>query len=751
MAPRTPTEELLAGLWAQVLRLERVSVEDDFFELGGHSLMAMQLVSRIRAAFQVELPVRELFESLTVAKLALRIEALALAGTGGHPPALVAVPRTGELALSFGQQRLWFLAQLEPDSPFYNVAGAVRMEGALDAAVLERSFAELARRHEVLRTTFKAEGGRPVQLIALEGQVPMEVHDLRGVPAEVREAAARKLSSEVSQRPFSLETGPLMRAALIRMADEDHVLMVTMHHIVSDGWSVDILVREVSALYDAFMAGKPSPLPELPLHYVDFAAWQQSWLKGDVLEGQLGWWRNQLAGAPRALELPTDRPRPAVQTFHGASLPLRLPRELSESLRAFCLREGVTPFMVLLSAFQALLSRYSGQDDVVVGTPIAGRNRAEMEGVVGLFINTLALRLRVGQAPSFRSLVAQAREMTLGAFSHQDVPFEKLVEAVQPARDLGRTPVFQVLFALQNVPATDARMTRLKLRALDVEVHTARFDLELNLVEGADGIAGAFIYNTDLFDAATVERMAGHLHTLLEGALARPDAPLAGLPLLAKQERQRVLVEWNDTRVEYPRESAIHALFEEHVALRPDAVALESASEKLTYRQLDARANQLAHALRRMGVGPDARVALCLERSVDLVVSVLAILKAGGAYVPLDSSYPTERLALMVEDARPQVLVTTRAMLARLPAESMQLLLLEEARASLAQEPTSAPVSGATARNLAYIDFTSGSTGRPKGVCIEHSSVARLVKGVDYAELGPQHTFLLIAPISFDA
>ncbi|MBZ4423049.1 non-ribosomal peptide synthase/polyketide synthase, partial [Myxococcus sp. RHSTA-1-4] len=751
VAPRTPTEELMAGLWAQVLRLDRVSMEDDFFELGGHSLMAMQLVSRIRAAFQVELPVRELFESLTVAKLALRVEALKLAGSGAQPPALVAVPRTGELALSFGQQRLWFLAQLEPDSPFYNVAGAVRMEGALDVAVLERSFAELARRHESLRTTFHSEGGRPVQLISPEGKVPVELHDLRGLPAEEREAAARRLSSEVTQRPFNLETGPLMRAALVRMADEDHVLLVTMHHIVSDGWSVDILVRETAALYDAFMSGRQSPLPELPLQYVDFAAWQQSWLKDDVLEAQLGWWRNQLAGAPRALELPTDRPRPAVQTFHGASLPVRLPLAVSEALRTFCLREGVTPFMVLLSAFEALLSRYSGQDDVVVGTPIAGRNRAEMEGVVGLFINTLALRLRVGQAPSFRALVAQAREVTLGAFSHQDVPFEKLVEAVQPARDLGRTPLFQVLFALQNVPASDAEMTKLKLRALDVEVHTARFDLELNLVEGPEGIVGAFIYNTDLFDAATVERMGGHLHTLLEGALARPDAPLAELPLLAKQERQRVLVEWNDTRVAFPGDSTLHALFEEHVAQRPDAVALESASEKLTYRQLDERANQLAHALRRMGVGPDARVALCLERSVDLIVCVLGILKAGGAYVPLDASYPQERLALMVEDARPQVLVTTRSMLERLPTASMQLLLLDEARASLAQEPTSAPSSGATARNLAYIDFTSGSTGRPKGVCIEHRSVARLVKGVDYAELGPQHTFLLIAPISFDA
>ncbi|WP_342374022.1 non-ribosomal peptide synthase/polyketide synthase [Myxococcus stipitatus] len=760
-ARRNPAEQQIADIFEDLLKVERVGLDDSFFELGGHSLLATQAVSRIYETFGVELPLRDIFEAPTVALLAALVakqaglvipEQPAEETTEPAAPRIPPVSRTEALPLSFSQQRLWFLDQLEPGSATYNIPAVVRMEGALHLAALERSFNALVQRHESLRTTLHEEASGPVQVIASTLAVPLTAVELTHLPESERHEQMLRLAREEASRPFDLTRGPLLRTTLLRLGEREHVLLLNMHHVVSDGWSLGVLIREMATLYEGFLSGRDVELPALPIQYADYASWQRGWLQGEMLETQLDYWRQQLAGAPESLELPTDKPRPGVQSFRGAQQPVALSSELSEALKALARREGVTPFMALLGAWQVLLSRYSGQDDFSIGSPIAGRTRGETEGLIGFFVNTLVLRTKLDGNLSVRELLARVKETTLGAYAHQDVPFEKLVDALQPERSLSRTPLFQVMFILQNAPVPELALPGLTLKPVPVESHTSRFDLTLTLEDTKEGFRGTLDYSTDLFEASTVARMAGHLRRLIEGMVADPRRLTSSLPMLSEAERHQVLEGWNDTAYDYPREACIHDVFAQQVALRPDAIALESSSQRLTYRQLDARANQLAHLLQRHGVGPDSRVALCLERSVELVVSLLAILKAGGCYVPLDVDYPRERLAHMLEDAQPQVLVTTRALASRLPTDGLTLLLLDEVSESLAQQPTSTPVSATTSRNLVYIDFTSGSTGRPKGVCIEHRSVMRLLMGrVDYMELGPQHSFLLIAPISFDA
>ncbi|MFP2931773.1 amino acid adenylation domain-containing protein, partial [Pyxidicoccus sp. 3LG] len=755
VAPRTPTEELLAAIWAQVLGLEKVGAEDHFFALGGHSLLATQVISRVRSTFGVELPLRAVFEAPTVASLAARIdEARKQARQGSEPLPLGPVLRTGLVPLSFAQQRLWFIDQLEPGSVAYNLPTFVRLQGPLDTGALRRALVELVRRHEALRTTFVEQEGQPFQRIAPSAELPLELVDLSGLAPEAAHEALQARLREEALRPFDLATGPLLRVGLWRLRQDSHVLALDMHHIVSDGWSMGVLVREVTALYEAFVKGQPSPLPPLPLQYPDYAVWQREWLQGAVLEEQLGWWRQQLSGLSH-LELPTDRPRPPVQTFRGAHTGVALSRATSDALRALCQQEGATPFMALLAAFQVLLSRYSGQQDISVGSPIAGRQRGELEGLIGFFVNTLVLRARVESQASFVHLLRQVKETALGAYAHQDVPFERLVEELQSRRDLGRSPLFQVFFALQNTSTGPVREGLLELHPVAVEggSATAKFEVQLDLSESPDGYHGTLGYNTDLFEAATAERMAAHFGLLVEALVARPEAPLASVSMLTAEERRRVLVEWNATATEYPRGSTLPEVFAGVVARYPEKVAVEFASElgsqKLTYRQLDARANQLAHHLRALGVSTDSRVALAVDRSLELIVSLVAILKAGAAYVPLDPSYPRERLAAMMEDSRPRVLVTTRALLPTLPTRSVVTLVLEDNDPS--QQPDTALPPAALPDSLAYIDFTSGSTGRPKGVGTTQSAVLRTVFGVDYAHLGPDETFLLIAPVSFDA
>ncbi|RYZ42467.1 MAG: non-ribosomal peptide synthetase [Myxococcaceae bacterium] len=727
-APRTPTEALLAGLWATVLRQERVGLQDDFFALGGHSLLATQLVSRIRESLQVELPLRELFEAPTVGRLAQRVEAARAAATGVQAPPLKRASRDGALPLSFAQQRLWFLDQLEPGSTVYNVPSAVRLTGPLDVAALERSFDALVHRHESLRTTFQVEEGSPVQVIHPEGQTRLVVVELSTLPEADREAEARRLSQEASQLPFDLEHGPLLRTTLLRLSEQEHVLVLVLHHIISDGWSMGLLVHELTELYEAFSQGQSSRLPALPLQPADHAVWQREWLQGEVLAAQLGYWKQRLDGAPRLLELPTDHPRPAVQSLEGAFAPFALGRELSQAVHALGRREGVTPFMVLLAAFQAVLARHSGQEDVCVGSPIAGRTRAETEGLIGFFVNTLVLRTRLDGQPSFRELLARVREVTLGAYAHQDVPFEKLVEELRPERSLSHAPLFQVMLTLDSTPRAAAQArSGLSLQPVEVEHRVARFDLTLGFVDGEDGFTGGLEYSTALFEPATVERLLGHLTALLEGAIADPSQHVFALPLLSTAEQQRLLVEWNDTGSGGPADACIHTLVERQAAATPDAVAVVAGDVSLTYRELDQQANRLARRLRGLGVGPEVRVGLCAERDANLVVAVLGILKSGGAYVPLDPAYPSQRLAFMLEDAKPRVVVGQRALLDALPSVDAARVALDEAHA-LTAESGDVLVPGLASDHLAYVLFTSGSTGRPKGVALEHRSAVAFLR-----------------------
>ncbi|NPC85533.1 amino acid adenylation domain-containing protein, partial [Pyxidicoccus fallax] len=751
VAPATATEERLAAVWAEVLRVPRVGRLDDFFSLGGHSLVATQVMARVRSTFGVELPLRALFEAPTLEALARRVDrAIAMGQVGGlSAPPLRPAPRgEGGVPLSFAQQRLWFLDQLQPGSPTYNMPVPLRLEGALDVGALERAFTELVRRHESLRTTFREEGGSPVQHIAPPAPFRLAVVDLS--TREDREAEAYRLATAEAQRGFDLKAGPLLRGTLLRLEASRHVLLLTMHHIITDGWSLGVLVQEMAALYQACVAGKPSPLPELALQYADFAAWQRSWLQGEALEQQLDYWKQQLSGAPQVLELATDFPRPAVQTFRGALAQVKFPTSLSRALQAFCQKENVTPFMALLGAFQAFLARYSGQENLVVGSPIAGRRFVETEGLIGFFVNTLVLRARMEANPSFRELLAHVRDATLGAYAHQDIPFEKLVESLATTRGLDRSPLFQVFFALQNTPVPSVSGEALSIHPFELDSPAAKFDLELNLSESPEGLAGALIYNADLFLPETAARIARLYVGFLETLLERPEQPFHALPLLPTEELRSVLEDWNRSPSEFPRDATMPEVFSRVVSAHSDSVALEFGDRRLTYSQLDAEANRLAHLLVSRGVRPDAPVALALERSVELIVSLLAILKAGGAYLPLDTSYPRERLEQMIEDAQPVLLLTASSLKDAIPSgDSLPVVLVDSVDTSTL--PSHSPSVALAPEHLAYIDFTSGSTGRPKGVAVSHRNVLRTVLNAPYADVSAGHSFLLIAPISFDA
>ncbi|TSC19392.1 condensation domain-containing protein, partial [Corallococcus sp. Z5C101001] len=708
-APRTRTEAKLAGIWAEVLRVPRVGVRDNFFALGGHSLLATQVVSRVRMETGAELPLRALFEAPTVEALALRLEKTGSA----KAPALVPVSRDAPLPLSFAQQRLWFIDQLEPGTALYNVPVAVRLEGTLRQDVLERALGEVVRRHEALRTTFVAGDPEPVQRTASHGAFTLSVDDLTSNDGDARESAARRRVEQEVLRPFELAHGPLFRALLLKLDAREHVLVVTMHHIVSDGWSLGVLVREVGALYAAFVQGQPSPLPELPVQYADYAAWQRGWLQGATLQREVDYWKRKLSGAPPVLELPTDRPRPAVRTTAGATLPFLWPRELAQELRGLAQREGASLYMVLLAGWQVLLSRYSGQEDISVGSPIAGRTRSEVEGLIGFFVNTLVLRTDLSGAPSFRSLLQQVRETVLEAQEHQEVPFEKLVEALQPERSRSHSPLFQTLLALQNVPVGEAMLPGMSLKPVTLEGRTSKFDLSVFFMETADGLSGVFEYSTDLFEPATVRRMVEHLRVLLEGVLLQPEAAVTRLPMLDAAERRQVVELQNQTATDYPRDVSVHARFEEQARRRAGEVALKSAEEggTLSYGELEAKANQLARHLRGLGVKRGTRVGVYVERSVEMVVGLLAILKAGGAYVPVDRKYPAERVALMLEEAGVEVTLTQSALVEKLPASAGKALALDTAWKEVATQPESGLSSEVGGEDLAYVMFTSGSTG----------------------------------------
>ena len=749
VACRTPTEELLAAIWIQVLGVERVGIYDNFFQLGGHSLLATQVVSRIREAFQVEMPLRRLFEAPTVAGLAETVDVGRGAGLLASP--IVPVPRDGELPLSFAQQRLWFINQLEPGSSVYNFPAAVRLKGPLNVKALKQSLDELVKRHEALRTTFAIVDGRPVQVIAPLLTLTLPIVDLRELPESERESEVQRLARNEAQRPFDLAEGPLVRTTVLRLGDSEHVGLLTMHHIVSDGWSTGILIREMAVLYDAFCSDRPALLPELPIQYADFAHWQRLSFAGDVLETQLAYWKQQLLGAPPLLELPTDHPRSAVQTFHGAHQSILLPKTLGDGLKALSRHEGVTLFMTLLAAFTILLHGYTNQDDVVVGTPTANRNRLEIEGLIGFFVNTLVLRTDLSDNPSFRDLLRRVREVCLGAYAHQDLPFERLVEELHPTRDLSRNPLFQVMFVLQNGSLQPVEVSGLSLSPVEVDNGTTHFDLTLHIVDTEQGIVGTLAYNTDLFEAVTIKRMLGHFQTLLAAVAVTPERCVSDLPLLSEAEREQLLVNWNDTRRDCPKDLCINELFQAQVERTPDAIAIVLEDQQLTYHGLNRRANQLANRLRLMGVGPEERVAVFLKPSVEMVIGLLGILKAGGAYVPLDPAYPKQRLAFMLEDTDATVILTQEALLAGLPEHHAKLVCLDSDSDAISQESAGNPVCLTMPENLAYVIYTSGSTGQPKGVLVSHTSIAAHCLDVQrYYELDSNDKVLQFASLSFD-
>ena len=576
---------------------------------------------------------------------------------------------------------------------------------------------------------------------------------MTGLSGAEREEAARRLAQEEAARPFDLATGPLLRARLLRLGAQAHVVLMTMHHIASDGWSQEILIRELSLLYAAFVAGRGSPLGDLPVQYADYTLWQRDWLRGETLARQVGYWKERLAGAPAALDLPTDRSRPAVASHRGAAVhQFALSRELSTGLGELSRREGATLYMVLLAAFAMLLGRWSGQSDIVIGTPIAGRTHRQTEGLIGFFVNTLALRTDLSGDPSFRALLGRVKETALGAYAHQDLPFEKLVEALQPVRDLSRQPVFQVLLALQNVPQEQLLLPGLRLQRLAEEQVTAKFDLSLYLFETASGLQGSFEYATDLFDGSTIERLADQFERLLQGIAAAPDRRLSSYALLSDAERHQLVKAWNATAAEYPREACVHDLFAEQAARTPEAIALVYEDEQLSYGELDRRSNQMAHHLRGLGVGPEVVVGLCVERSAAMVIGLLGILKAGGAYLPLDPGYPPARLAYMLRDAKAPVLLTQAKLADWLPSHQALLVRLDSGWKEIARRPTNAPTSGADhADNLCYVIYTSGSTGSPKGAMIRHGALVNVLASMA-SELGltPADRLAAVTPLSFD-
>jgi amino acid adenylation domain-containing protein len=750
VAPRTPTEERVAEIWAKVLGVERVGAEDHFFDLGGHSLLATQVIARVAQAFHVELPLRRLFESPTVAGIAESIEVARRSEQPVLPP-LERGPREGSLPLSFAQQRLWFLDRFEPGSPFYNIPAAARLTGELDVAALERSLAEIIHRHETLRTTFPEVDGQPAQAIGPDVPAVLSVLDLADLPTAEREREALRLARAEAQRPFDLARGSLLRITLIKLAPREHIVLLVLHHIVSDGWSMGVFYRELVALYQHFTAGKSAALPALPVQYADYARWQRDWLRGEPLEKQLAYWKERLAGVPTALELPTDRPRPPVQTVRGATERVLIPMDLLPRVKDLCQRTGCTPFMALLAAFQAVLARYSGQEDFCIGTPIAGRRRPELEGLIGFFVNTLVLRTDLGGDPSFHELLGRVREACLGAYAHQDLPFEMLVEAFQPQRDLSRTPLFQVLFALQNTPVPSVELPDLSFRPIEAESGTAKFDLGFFLAETEQGLAGSLEYNTDLFDASTARRLLGHFQHLLEAAVTDPARHLSELPLLTQPERQQILGEWNSSETVFPEVQTVHRLFEIQAERTPEAMAIGFEGEVLTYRELNAKANRLAHSLRDFGVGPEVLVGICVERSVDMVVAVLAVLKAGGAYVPLDPAYPAERLAFMLSDAGAPLVLTTESLVARLSGQRARPICLDTDALAIAQQSEANPFPMAGAEHLAYVIYTSGSTGRPKGVEITHASVVNFLTSMRRRPgLHERDILLAVTTLSFD-
>jgi amino acid adenylation domain-containing protein len=658
----------------------------------------------------------------------------------------------GPWPLSFGQELMWLLDQISPGNHAYNTPGARRARGQLDLGALRKALNAIVARHEVLRTTYTAVNGQPAQVVHSDRAVELQSRDVSHLPEAEREPAGRRILAEEAQRPFDLSCDVMLRVTHVRLAPDDHLLLFAQHHIASDGWSKEVLYRELAALYEAFVAGKPSPLPELPIQFADFAVWQRRWMAGERLEKLLNYWKGRLAGAPALLELPTDHPRPALRTNRGTHKRFTVAGAVRDAVKALCQKEGVTPYMLLLAAFQTLLYRYTGQEDVLVGSPIAARSQSELETLIGYFSNTLVLRTSLGGNPTFRQLLRSVRETTLSAYDHQELPFEKLVMELRPERSLSYNPLVQVAFILHNRAIGQAfELAGLTLTLLEVDRGSAKFDLTLAMLETDEGYWASCEYSTDLFEEATVVRFQSYFRTLLEAAVGDPDRHVNDLPLLPEAERHQVLVDWNRTAADYPLDRCVHQLFQEQAGRTPDAVAAVFRDQKLTYRGLDERSNRLARHLQKLGVGPNVMVGIAVESSLETAVGLLGILKAGGAYLPLDPAYPEDRLAYTLEDARAPVVLTQQRLVGRLPRHNARIVCLDADWATISQEPNTPPTTGVTPDNLAYVIYTSGSTGKPKGVLVPHRGlVNHNVAAVRQYGIGPADRVLQFCSLGFD-
>uniref|UniRef100_UPI001F57A0B8 non-ribosomal peptide synthetase n=1 Tax=Bacillus cereus group sp. BfR-BA-01381 TaxID=2920325 RepID=UPI001F57A0B8 len=654
------------------------------------------------------------------------------------------------IPLSFAQNRLWFFDQLEKESALYNIPITLHLTGNLDIKVLEQSINEIIRRHEILRTTFDEVENKPVQVINGFQKRSILCSDLTEYRDEVKKLQMDILIREEACKPFNLKQGPLFRVNLLKINSYEYVLMLNMHHIISDGWSTGIFTKELSILYEDFSNQRSSSLPELPIQYADFAVWQREWLQGEVLEKQLSYWKKQLNGDLPILNLPTDRPRSAKQTYKGAFIDFALSKDLAEKVRNLSQQEGVTEFMTLLAVFKTLIYRYTGQEDILVGSPIANRNYEEIENLIGFFVNTLVIRTPINGNMKFRELLANIREESLESYSHQDFPFEKLVEVLQPNRDMSTSPIFQVMFVLQNASMKNLEMSGIKIEQLEIHSGTSKFDLTLSMMEEETILSGSIEYNTELFNQDTIEKMIEHFTLLLEGIVENPNQCLIELPLLTDYEQQ-MLLEWNKTETEYPKDECVHQLFQGQVELYPDTIAVTYEDKHISYSELNYKANQLAHYLKRFGVGPDVLVGIHMERSVDMIIGLLGILKAGGAYVPLDTTYPKERLAFMLEDSKVPILLTQERLVEGLPEHNSKIVSIDTDWINISKESSRNLDVNTTPENLAYIIYTSGSTGRPKGVCVPHKAINRLVCNTNYVTF--QHSFKVAqaSNTSFDA
>ncbi|WP_456407429.1 amino acid adenylation domain-containing protein [Caldithrix abyssi] len=752
VAPSTPEEELLASIWEDILKVERVGVSSNFFDLGGHSLLATQLVSRIRDAFDVEIPLKEIFAFPTVRQLSMRLQAYK-AGEGQlQAPPIEKADRSGKLPLSFAQQRLWFLDQLQPGSSFYNIPGAVRLIGDLNVEALEKSLSEVVRRHETLRTTFDDENGKPFLVIHEAQPVKLPVTDLSGLPEEEQKQQLKKLTLEENRKPFDLKSGPLFRTQLIKLNEKEHVILLTMHHIISDGWSMGIFMQEIAAFYKHIVEGKEARLPELEIQYVDYAVWQQNWLKGETLQKELDFWKQTLGMDPPVLELPTDFPRPAVQTFNGKTISVKVDPQLSQKIKELSRENNVTVFMTLLAAFQSLLHRYSRQDEILVGSPIANRNRSETEKLIGFFVNNIVIKGDFSERLEFSELLQQIRENTLNAYAHQDVPFEQIVDALVTKREMSHSPLFQVMFVMQNLPEARFELPGLTMRSAEEEAGSAKFDLSLIVTEADDHFNFDFEFNTDLFKESTIRRMQQHLLNFLRAVTEDSDQPIDLINYLSEEELKPLLHDWNQTATPFDRHLCAHQKFEQWAQEQPQLLAVEHNGQTLSYEELNRKANKLAHYLRTLNIKPDDRVGICLERSLEMIVGIMAALKAGAAFLPLDPAYPDERLQYMIHDSQLKIVLTQQPLQERLQNFGAQTLALDSQWAQIEPQPEENLPNITTPLNLAYVIYTSGSTGKPKGTLLPHRGLLNLANEQRKAfNITAQSRVLQFSSLSFDA